>query len=335
MRLTSFMVYNQIKRSLQRNMEDYARLHNQLATGKKIDKPSDDVTGTIKAMDYKLNISNNDQFTANITNLKAGFDFVDKIFSSSVSALEEIKRIAGDGATGTQTAELRDISAQGIAQFRDQLLSLANSKFNDRYIFSGFKTDTKAFDPATFLYQGDSGIVNAAIGTDLSVAANFTGSNTFGFAMSAPETVRLIDGNYAHYTPGAGTTVNVEIRASDDVTVLDTFSYDNIIQAADIISSALQANNIPRVEALLKPLADATNHILNVQSELGMRERIMEDQRNRLSLNNLSLKNTLALTEDADITETIIEINKTDVALQALRTSSKQVLSQSLMDFLG
>ena len=45
MRITTSMMYDQLLRSLQLNQGDYATLNSQLATGKKILAPSDDVMG--------------------------------------------------------------------------------------------------------------------------------------------------------------------------------------------------------------------------------------------------------------------------------------------------
>jgi flagellar hook-associated protein 3 FlgL len=319
-------------------MEEYGNFQTQLATGKKINTPSDDPVGTQKAMDYKLNISINEHYAANITSLKNGFDFMDNVFSSTLKFLGNLKQITTDGATGSQTDEQRSISATQAAQIRDQILSLANSKFNGKYIFSGYRTDTNSFDPVTYAYRGDTGLIKLNIEENMTVTSNFVGSQTFGFALSKPEIIQLTNGYSAHYTPVAGTdTTKVDIMDSQGNTV-DSFSYDNVIQMANLAAMAFQDSDVSkstlRLQALSKPLADITNHILGVQTEGGVRVRVMDDQKTRIEAHNLSLKNALALTEDADLTATIMELKMADIALQALRESSKIVLSQSLMDFL-
>jgi flagellar hook-associated protein 3 FlgL len=249
--------------------------------------------------------------------------------------LGNLKQITTDGATGSQTDEQRSISATQAAQIRDQILSLGNSKFNGKYIFSGYCTDTNSFDPVTYAYQGNTGLINVNIAQDMTVTSNFVGGQTFGFALSNPEVVQLQNDYTAQYTPPvAGTdTTTVDIMDSQG-NVVDSFSYDNVIQMADLVSSAFLNNNIMRLQALAEPLADAANHILSIQTEGGVRISAMDDQEKRIEATNLSLKNALSSTEDADMTETIMELQKTNVALQALRESSIMILSQSLMDFL-
>jgi flagellar hook-associated protein 3 FlgL len=346
MRVTSFLLYEQIQQSLRKGMEDYSNFQTQVATGKRINKPSDDPIGIRKAMDYKLNISINNQYEANITSLKNSFDFTDNVFSSTLTLLANLKQITNDGATGSQTDEQRSISATQAAQIRDQILSLANSKFNGKYIFSGYRTDTNSFDPATYAYQGDTGLINVNIEQNMTITSNFVGSQTFGFALGKPgqpEIVQLTNGYSAQYTSVVGTngTITTTVDIMDDqgnVVPDSSFSYDNVIQMANLAAMAFQDSDISkstlRLQALSKPLADVANHILGVQTEGGVRVSAMDDQKAMIEACNLSLKNALSLTEDADLTATIMELKMADVALQALRESSKIVLSQSLMDFL-
>jgi flagellar hook-associated protein 3 FlgL len=106
------------------------------------------------------------------------------------------------------------------------------------------------------------------------------------------------------------------------------------MQMADILKTALDANDTRRITALEQPFTDAGTHILSVQAENGVRENAIDDQNTRLTAFNLSLQNSLSAAEDADLTETITELNKTNVALQALQQASARILSQSLLDFL-
>ncbi|MBI5639120.1 MAG: flagellar hook-associated protein FlgL [Nitrospirae bacterium] len=329
------MIYDQMTRSLQRNMEEFAKLNNQLSSGKKIDKPSDDVFSEARAMEYRLSISGYEQYKRNITSAGNQLDFTDKVLASASDTLSELKHIVSVAATGSMTDDVRAIAASQTGQLKDQLLSLANSSFNNRFIFSGFKTDSMAFNSTTLAYQGDAGIINTMIDRNVVVPVNYTGSSVFSETLAAPEVIALSGGRFAHYTPGPGTTTNVEIRDTDDVTVIDTFSYSNFFEMAGSLENALQSSNTLRIEALRQPFISASEHILHLRSDVGLRMNRIDDQAKRIADYNLTLKNSLSNTEDADLTETITEIQKTDTALQALREASKRVFSQSLMDFLS
>ncbi|MDA8239471.1 MAG: flagellar hook-associated protein FlgL [Nitrospiraceae bacterium] len=335
MRTTSFTIYDQISRALQQTMADLSAISNRLSSGKKISRPSDDVIGTIKALDYKLSIDLNDRYQSNIADVRNRFDFTDKVLSSASDTLSSLGRIASQGASGELSADERTAFAGQVIQYRDILTSLANSKYLDKYVFSGYKTDTQAFDPATFAYQGDSGISNVPIDQNTNMPINFAGNSVFSLPLTAAQTVQLPGGGSIQYTAGAPgtTTTNVAILDAGN-NIVDQFSYDNFMQMADIMATALNANDTRRISALVQPLLDARTHIQTVQAENGVRENAIDDQNTRLTSFNLSLQNSLSATEDADMTETITDLQKTSVALRALQQASARILSQSLLDFL-
>ncbi len=352
------MIFDQLARALQSNMEDFAKLNNQLATGKKIEKPSDDIVGMIRAMDYRLSISNNDQYEKNIDQANLNLQYTDKTLSSVSDSLLKLKELLSLGQDD-QTQENRSSYANQAAQLRDFLLELSNTKLGGRYIFSGYNTDQYAFqyNSATqhYDYNGDSGEINVLLANGATLPMNVQGSKAFSSALDGQLPTQLSDGTPINYTqatdPSTGiTTVTVEIGNAGDPSY-DTFSFSNIMDIANIASCAWQYKNIDgsdlnsdpaiskemathRLMALSIPLDAARNQILNVQAEIGTRQVALNDQKTRFDTSTLNLQNALSKTEDADMDQTATEILKTQTALQALRASASKVLSESLLDFL-
>jgi flagellar hook-associated protein 3 FlgL len=175
------MIYERISNAFQKNMADIASLQNRLATGKKVNKPSDDVIGAIRAIDYKLNISYNNQYKRNITEATSQLSFTETVINSVSDALIRLKELAIQGADSSMNLQNRAAIAKEVEELRDHLLNLANSKFKGRYIFSGFKTDTLSFDSNSFSYLGDSGVMNVLIDRDTFIPVNITGDEAFIF----------------------------------------------------------------------------------------------------------------------------------------------------------
>jgi len=332
-RVSSSQVYRQVTDSLMRNLAEIMRLNTQVSSGRKINKPSDDAAGTARALDYKVAIDAGEQYGKNISDASNAIGFAENTLGSVFSALVRTKELALLGANGTQTAASRDAISKEVGQLKEHLLSLANSRFGNGYVFSGFKTDVAAFD-ASFAYQGDAGTINVMVDRNVMIPRNVTGSEAFGYAPPAEAVVQLDPGHLAHYIPGAGTTVIVEIRAADDTTVLDSFQFDNAMQVTDLLSQALESNDTTRISALMKPLDDAMGHVSDVRADLGARLNRLDDQGKRLEDTKFATQTALSGVEDADIAETVSGIAKANTALQALQASSAKILSQSLLDFL-
>lgn len=333
MRVTSFMIYDQFVRSLQRNLTSLSENNEKLATGKKINKPSDDVVGITRSLDYKLSINLNNQYKKNIDEAVSHLSFTEMTLSSVSDTLNRIKELTLIGVSDNTDAVGRQSIANEVGQLRDHLLNLSNSKFRDRYMFSGYRTDTQSFNSSTYNFQGDDGYINVLIDKEAAIPINTPGTNIFGYT-GVSEQIMLNDGRYIHYIPGAGTTMTVEVRDTNNITVLDTFSFSNIMQMTDILTSALNNNDVTRVNALMRPFEKAFNNVINHQAYTGAILNRIDNQIASNEDSTLNLKTLLSNTEDVDLAKIISDISKNETAIQALRQSSVRQLSQSLFDFL-
>jgi flagellar hook-associated protein 3 FlgL len=358
MRITSFIMFNQFIKSMQGTQEEFAKLSEQLSTGKRISKPSDDIVGATRAMDYKVNISAIEQYNRNIDGANIQLTYSAKVMSSVNDSLVSLHELTSMGSNA-QSQETRTLYSQQAAQYRDYLLSLSNTQLGNKYIFSGYQTDQKAFvyNPATgqYDYQGDNGEIKTLIDNGIQTPINVQGSRAFSTTLSEPLPTQLSDGTALNYTqsmdPATGiNTVTVEIGNAGDPNH-DIFTFSNVMDMANIVSYAWQYKNtdgsdlnadpdisaemaMHRIAALAKPLDDARVQSLTVESEIGTRQVLLNDQTTRLSGSKVDLQNALSATEDADMDQTATEIIKTQVALQALMSSASKIMSQSLLDFL-
>lgn len=293
MRITSFTIFNQLTRSLNDNLRSMSRLTNMLATGKKINNPSDDVSGMMKAMDYKVSINELEQYKRNIDEADAHLSFADTTMSSVTNALTRARELAVQGSTDSISSQDRTAMAEEIANLRDEMISLANGKFRNKYIFSGFRTDTQAFD-AGFNYQGDSGEVNVLIDHNATMAINIPGDQVFS---------------------SGGTTY---METLDDL--------------YNILTNP--ASSSTDVSPFIDDLDNALDQVANVRADIGARLNHLDGRRSNLEDRDITLKTFLSEVEDTDIAVTVSEISKTKLALESLRQSGAEILSQSLLNFL-
>ena len=358
MRITSFMIFNQFMSSLQGTQEEFAKLNEQLSTGKRITKTSDDIVGATKALGYKVSISAMEQYKRNIDEANIQLTYTDNVIGSVSDTMVSLHELTAMG-NNAQYLENRDLYSQQAAQYRDYLLSLSNTQLGSKYIFSGYQTNQEAFvyNSATsrYDYQGDNGEINVLIDDGAQTTVNMQGSRAFSISLSEPLPTELSDGTPVSYTqstdPATGiNTVTVEIGNAGDPDH-DTFTFSNIMDMANILSYAWQYKNtdgsdlnadadvsgemaMHRIAALSKPIDDARVQTLAIQSEIGTRQVHLNDQASRLTGSKTNLQDALTRTEDADMDQTAAEIIKTQTALQALMASASKIISQSLLDFL-
>lgn len=372
MRVSTNMLYNQMAKGLKDTLVKVNDLSGQLATQKKINKPSDDVLGIITAMDFKLSISRNDQYNKNIDQAKTYVDYVSNIVTQVSSTVVNLQKEISS-ALAIDSSGDRSYFSPRISDIGDVLLDLSNSTHMDRYLFSGSQADQKTYvyDPATYkyTYQGDGQQMTVAIGTGMtpatitisgatdgsSLTPPVDSTSPFSYILDAVETATLSFDTSATFTPtiiAATHTLNIQVDLTHpdhlgDPNYEDTFSFSNIMDMAHLLKNALEKKDADgttslndwqaqyRIEALKDAVDKVQTQILLIQGQLGVRISSLQDQKTRLDANTVSEQNSLSKIEDINMDETILGLNQMYTNLNALRSASARILSQSLFDFLN
>lgn len=128
------------------------KLQNQIETGKKVNRPSDDPVVAMKGIGYRTALDKVEQFQRNIGEVNNLLDSSDDALDKVGSALHRANELAVKAASDTTTADDRAKIESELDQLRAHIQNIANTKVGDKYIFSGTKTTTPLFDEKTGEY---------------------------------------------------------------------------------------------------------------------------------------------------------------------------------------
>lgn len=221
MRVTSYMIYEEVKRNMQRELSRVSSLQDQIASAKRIGKPSDDVLGNSRAMDYKVVLNNNDQYIRNIDNVSSQLDYTDNVLQGLNNTFGRAKELALAGVNGEQTAATRIMIANEVRTLRDSLLGVANTRFGDRYIFSGYLTNKQAYSlnaGGEYTYQGDTNNLLVNVVQNTSVKVNVTGDVAFNDPAKLISAVlgSTVGTGTLQITSGTGNAIAVPVDAANN-----------------------------------------------------------------------------------------------------------------------
>jgi flagellar hook-associated protein 3 FlgL len=155
----------------------------QLASGQRINSPSDDPAGSAVLVQIQDRSSQEASFLNSTGTISGQLQMADSTLSSVVSALTRAIALGVQGATGTLSDANRLALADEVSGVRDQLLSLANITYEGRFVFAGtaqfqpFVADASL--PAGVRYNGNSGINSIQIGNGYQVQVNVPGDQMF------------------------------------------------------------------------------------------------------------------------------------------------------------
>lgn len=128
------------------------QLQNQINTGKKVNRPSDDPVVAMKGIGYRTALDKVEQFQRNIGEVNNWLDSSDDALDKVGSALHRANELALQAANGTTTPDDQAKIDAELEQLRKHIQNIANTKVGDKYIFSGTKTTTALFNEKTGEY---------------------------------------------------------------------------------------------------------------------------------------------------------------------------------------
>jgi len=175
MRISAKIMADHIKANLAKQSTQLMETQLKLASGKRINKPSDDPVGIGKILDYRTTLQTVDQYRDNILESRTRVEFTESVLGQVSEFIEDAKKLATSPGIEDKTA-----FAQEIRNIRQQVLGLANSKYGANYLFSGHLSDAAPFGLAPpYGYNGDSGSHRVVVGEGITVPIEADGSQMF------------------------------------------------------------------------------------------------------------------------------------------------------------
>lgn len=143
MRVSERMLFNNLGSRMQQQSFLLLKLQEQITSGKRINRPSDDPIGQAAVIRFDKSLRSSDQYLRNIDRLDAFVSVSEDALRAIQDQLVRVRVLAVQGANATNTAADRMTIAKEIRQIYDQLISFANTQHEGAYIFAGNEIKTQ------------------------------------------------------------------------------------------------------------------------------------------------------------------------------------------------
>lgn len=173
MRTTQTMLANNSLRHMSSGYQNLGKIMDQLSTGKKINRASQDPVVAMNGMRYRTQVTEVEQFKRNLGEVYNWMDTADSTLDSVTQSLHRIRELTVQASNDTYEETQRANMAKEISQLREHLVALGNTKANNKYIFNGTNTTTAPIDTTKMdLSVGDE---------NLHIELNSTNPNADGY----------------------------------------------------------------------------------------------------------------------------------------------------------
>ena len=270
-------------------------LQLQLATGKRINKPSDDPVGIRQSLRLRAESLKSDDYQANIDSSIAFLNTADSALSGMTALLQETKALAVQGGNDTLDAAARAALSAQVDNALKRLVDLGNTQHDGRYVFAGAATTTKPFALSAAGDQVDYSGAQEDFSVQISPASTSSVSQVGSALFQQPA---------------------------------------DMFQALIDLRDALAANDGNAIRLMIGEIDAAHDQVVDQFGELGGRQQRLELTQNQLIDVQINLDELVSQIEDADFAEVIAKFQAGQIALQAGLQAGARVSQQTLLDYL-
>ncbi|EMG7109302.1 flagellar hook-associated protein FlgL [Enterobacter cloacae] len=312
MRISIQMMYDQNMRGITDSQSKWLSYGEQMSTGKRVNRPSDDPIAASQAVVLSQSQSQNSQFALARTFATQKVSLEDNVLSQVNAAITSAKEKLVNAGNGTLSDDDRLSLASDLQGIRDQLMNLANSADgNGRYIFAGYKTEAPPFDSVTGDYNGGTQAISQQVDTARNMVISHTGQQIF----------ESITSN-AKELPGGGYGETNMFKILDSAISALKVPVDNDSAAAEVQNKAISDAQIG--------ITNTQNNVLTVVADVGTKMNELE------KLDNLGDDRALGQTQqmsdlvDVDWNSAISSYIMQQAALQASYKAFSDMQGMSL-----
>jgi len=300
MRITEGIISGRNLADLQRANAAVAKASQQVSTGNRLTRPSDDPQAVQKALNLRGDLAATAQYMDTANASQGWAQATDDALADINDVLQRAREAVVQGGNGTMSQKDRNDIATQIDQLIGQAKASGNATFDGQYIFAGQKTDTAPYDPdGADTYSGDTGSIVRTIGPGVSVQLNGSMGSVLGNGSDGKALQVLRD--IATHLRG-GTAADTNALRTTDLAAIDA-------SMADVSTARAEAG------ALSNRLTTAANRLTDLQA---------------------STEKVRSGVEYVDLAEAISQLSSQQAVYQAALQATGSSLSQrTLMDFLG
>lgn len=269
MRVTAASFGNDFRTQIAKLAERQMRVQRQIATGQRIDSPSDDPQAMRRVLDLRAELRVLNQYQDNIGKVREN----STVAYSSLNAMKKLNDRAGEIATmadASKPTEALQAYGKEINQLLEEAVRLANTKHRDVYIFSGTNSTTATYgttrdangDITAVTWGGNSNTTKVDIAADSTVGSNHPAEGAHGILKNSTNGADFI----AHLITlrdnlNSGNTTNIKSNGianvkSDETNFINHFSNLGAIQSRLDTSEAITRHQASSIDPLVSNEAD-------------------------------------------------------------------------------
>lgn len=268
-----------------------------LSSQRRIDHLHDDPTASARLVKYKERLSQLESFKKNVDFSTGYVNATETAMGTMQELLERAKTLAIGMANSTYAQDSRNATAKEVEEITNHIIQLANTKYNSKYVFSGFRVDTPAMD-RDGIFLGDDGDIFLQIDQESFKKINISGRELF--------------------------EPNLEEKAAGHFGMVDVLN---------LLKQGLKSDDKETIFKVVDELSFHLDKTSSFEATIGATSNSLTQAEKNLDLIWEQNKAAISGLEDADIYQATSDFKTTEATLKSTLLASNKLLQPSLFNF--
>jgi len=303
MRVTHHGLVERVINNTENRIELIAKSQEQVSTGLRVLRPSDDPAVAGEIMKLRSLINRQDQYRQNIRSGLANLNMTENALEQLRDLVIRTRALALKGANATLKPEDRQAIADYVDQNLRELLTIANRKSGGRYLFGG--TETR--------YSPFHGVENTEGKLEDIIPRSLESQNPIELLYGEGE------------------------RAEISISALDTFDLgdgDTIFRILTDLRQALNEDDTLLTGDVLPRLDEALDQLNALSALVGARINSSNMLLDQIDQQEITLTGRISDLGDVDIIKAMVRLNEEMVSYELGLRMSAKVIQPSLVNFV-
>ena len=302
MRVTDGMFYNDLLQNIQQNLEPMLTSQEQLSTGYKMNKPSDDPADLGTVMSLSAILAENKSEANTLSIQQSRLSETDSALGQATTILNRVQTLVEEANNTVISSGNTGDMAQEVLQLLKGMVDTANS--------------TRGTGPGEIFFTFDS---------STNTVSN-AGSPQVSAATASHDT---LDPNAIYYDNNVKTTDGSGNPVSTSVFQIMENVYSHLANNPNNqnVGNGTFANDITQ-------LSDAANWITAQRAQVGAVEDRLSSLQTQITNQNLSVTALMANFKDTDIESATVKFSQEQATYQAALYTSAKIMQISLTNYL-
>ncbi len=287
--------------SLNQISDRMTRAQQQVSSGLKLQQVSDAPDQISTLLEARASLDSTQQILGNLGRVKAEVDSGEQALESAVQLFDKVQTLGAQGNTSILTPAGKADVAQQLDSLLQQMVGLAGTTVEGRYIFSG-----DSDQQAPYTYDGtQANPVSAYLGSASTRLAQHPDGTTFPAALTAQQIFDSID------------------------------AATNVFAAIKNLSAALKNNNAAAIQTSAAGLSKVGEYLNSQLASYGTTQNTVAGATEFGQMLEVQLQTQIGSVQDADLTQAILEMTQAQTQQQAALQSRARLPRTTLFDYLG